>query len=52
MILLPKTVHGFGPTALIRFPLTNVLNYFGDFSFILVLVIMLIEFRTDCHHVR
>ena len=51
MIFTPKTMHGVGPTAFIRFTLSNMLNYFGDLSFILVLVVMLIEFRTDRHHV-
>ncbi len=51
MILAPKMMHGVGPTASISIPLANMLNYFGDLSFILVLVVMLIEFRTDRHHV-
>ena len=51
MIFAPKTMHGVGPTASIRITLANMLNYFGDLSFILVLIVMLIEFRTDRHHV-
>ena len=52
MIFAPKTMHGVGPTASIRITLADMLNYFGDLSFILVLVVMFIEFRTNRHHVR